>query len=1306
MTNTALRLVSRILSHGFGAAKGGASTYIGREAVARLMGMIMSPAQTETDITRDANYRLNRDIMALWKQMNVRNLDEKVSGAIREILKKFYVGAKVQDAKRTHDEQGKKTVPKGWVAWSDKMQTSKEVELEKEFDNIYGKLVPVKETRSEKTTETKRARKSKAKGRDPVREPAREPERVGNYYDVLADIARTVKSDSTVYVSHDTDLYATGIAEELSGIVSEAYVLLCTGHDAADLRRYTDLSDSHTFTILVVGNYGDARKYLECCEKWKAKKKAPTDWVYVAVEGAGDKASAEGMAKISSVVVGSAGAAAVLKTKQMIGSPTCEGQVGNIPVFRTYSDNIKFYNAPILDGKLSDYVGCAAAKLQVNVDGDQRDETHGMFVLRVSRLKSWETELELDTLLQLARQGNVHLVTTDAQHEAIVELQRTREREEAAEREKADVVVVDGDAPKRDRKQKTADAKRELTRGDKKGKNVEARRVENYDEVLWTMVNEAAHDAIIYVDPRNWESKKKSITADSICRYLAREFGRLVISSAGYESPSTPGNSTEYAEIGSNSGRVETKPLKAEAIGSEENKVSKVLLVVHAYKDAAGVTGCIAHVKTFLKWDGGVSWQTIVVGNGTKDDRDIGASLYVGSTRYNFSAKIEGEAERGGASSRETSGELRTFSDDLMLGNVPSLTPLVDEKRTVFGGLGLYVGSEYVEMNVERNGTVSRETPMVFVLRVSLLPDWRDRLPQLVTLAMQENVMLVTDKDQHDAIVGAYEAGPKSNPDVQRSTKKADAKRSETPAGKGTKGGSASGESRGNIKAAQRAAQRAAQDASSYIEPGADDGEAAQWRGPVKIMGKVWMYAEVKKAGCGESWRDLEVERENVTIKFLQVKLREAKVDAPHHAENKELPNGYFVYISCDESRNITGEYVSKTGGTGGKSKAAHKMSVIQLSTANEVSEKLGGLASSQLNPKLVVYVLCEQRGAAEGGYEPKSTKASPAKAMHGGGGIEVPWVRDRGKWKLWAQVTKEGTYEFDRNKMTILSSYSGTQPTKSRVVITKCDARASQLKPASSFKTMDPIFVKKGSVVREMQTKGTRHKVFVLPSQLNAAEYPNHLSIVDEVEEYIGDRTGGPAAQLAGDLGVAQFIIDNASNGIRPNQGIDNTRLMGKIKGITIENGYLKVDRNADVNEFAKMLPEMTILGVRDVPVRGLNAERNAFVMKDHTVDLIYASAVPFGIYTNPHKHDAVKRVANLTLLAQYTGAMRLAIQRGKCDLYLMPLGGGVFGNERPEIRAAILSARDIMKTELEKADVKIVVLAYGQDEYEFFKD
>lgn len=71
------------------------------------------------------------------------------------------------------------------------------------------------------------------------------------------------------------------------------------------------------------------------------------------------------------------------------------------------------------------------------------------------------------------------------------------------------------------------------------------------------------------------------------------------------------------------------------------------------------------------------------------------------------------------------------------------------------------------------------------------------------------------------------------------------------------------------------------------------------------------------------------------------------------------------------------------------------------------------------------------------------------------------------------AVARRKGAYEFDRDTMTIRSSYSGTPHTESRVVITECSARASELRPASSFDTMAPIGVKKGSVVREVQTKG-----------------------------------------------------------------------------------------------------------------------------------------------------------------------------------------------------------------------------------------
>ena len=130
------------------------------------------------------------------------------------------------------------------------------------------------------------------------------------------------------------------------------------------------------------------------------------------------------------------------------------------------------------------------------------------------------------------------------------------------------------------------------------------------------------------------------------------------------------------------------------------------------------------------------------------------------------------------------------------------------------------------------------------------------------------------------------------------------------------------------------------------------------WLGPATIMGKDWMYAEVQKAGCGESWRHLEVERENVDIKFLQVKPH----GTPKKATQKAIPNthakgddGAFLYIACDKDRIITGEYV------GGKGK---KRGTWALANDTDVAKKLDEVVAEHTNsPKgrdPVVYILCE----------------------------------------------------------------------------------------------------------------------------------------------------------------------------------------------------------------------------------------------------------------------------------------------------------------------------------------------------------
>ena len=57
---------------------------------------------------------------------------------------------------------------------------------------------------------------------------------------------------------------------------------------------------------------------------------------------------------------------------------------------------------------------------------------------------------------------------------------------------------------------------------------------------------------------------------------------------------------------------------------------------------------------------------------------------------------------------------------------------------------------------------------------------------------------------------------------------------------------------------------------------------------------------------------------------------------------------------------------------------------------------------------------------------------------------------------------------------------------------------------------------------------------------------------------------------------------------------------------------------------------------------------------------------------------------------------ALRIAIDRGDCDVFLMPLGGGVFCNAFSDIKAAIAYAYQGLKAEIEEANVFVKVLAW----------
>ena len=345
---------------------------------------------------------------------------------------------------------------------------------------------------------------------------------------------------------------------------------------------------------------------------------------------------------------------------------------------------------------------------------------------------------------------------------------------------------------------------------------------------------------------------------------------------------------------------------------------------------------------------------------------------------------------------------------------------------------------------------------------------------------------------------------------------------------------------------------------------------------------------------------------------------------------------------------------------------------------------------------------------------------------------VKINWLSNNGIFELSSGGnTKDGRYFFNPDTLEIITELERVQK-KSSVMIAKCNAPYESMRELlkNIEESKDPTLPKDIEIVLsnvqdiiQGTDKGERysigrHKMIVLPSQLNGAEYLSQKkdNIVKELNEYLTDYTGGPRGQLAADPGVAQFIIDNAFNEnlLDRSYGINNVKEMGidsyldgdnkdTLGPIYLINGYLQVKDTVttdDVAKFIKSLPKMTIMGVRDVPVRGLDKNYNFIKVKDpvDTVDLIYASAVPLNSYGNPNTKNVIA-IANLTIFSQYLGAMRLAVLRGNCDLYLMPLGGNAFKNKFDHIKAAIAMAYNVMKSDLKEKGINVKVLVWEGD-------
>ena len=104
-------------------------------------------------------------------------------------------------------------------------------------------------------------------------------------------------------------------------------------------------------------------------------------------------------------------------------------------------------------------------------------------------------------------------------------------------------------------------------------------------------------------------------------------------------------------------------------------------------------------------------------------------------------------------------------------------------------------------------------------------------------------------------------------------------------------------------------------------------------------------------------------------------------------------------------------------------------------------------------------------------------------------------------------------------------------------------------------------VQVRSGEIVKELRAAGRDRPLFVLPSQLNACEYPSQNHVVEHVADYVHDNTGGPRGQLACHPAVAQALLDAAASDRSPNgfHGLRDVLPTLRQHGWDVKNGYLQ---------------------------------------------------------------------------------------------------------------------------------------------------
>lgn len=307
---------------------------------------------------------------------------------------------------------------------------------------------------------------------------------------------------------------------------------------------------------------------------------------------------------------------------------------------------------------------------------------------------------------------------------------------------------------------------------------------------------------------------------------------------------------------------------------------------------------------------------------------------------------------------------------------------------------------------------------------------------------------------------------------------------------------------------------------------------------------------------------------------------------------------------------------------------------------------------------------------------------------------------------------TLSGGYIFDMKTGSVRDERSGEL-----LGSFSCDHVASTPLPypaplGAGHKRIPCIKIEDSEIMVEIQNPANGGAYFVLPSQLNGAEYPSHSFIVDTIESYKYDNTGGPRAQLAVHPGPGQFVLDNAANDRRPHgiSAVSSILQETRLAGFHFElvNGYLALPWLTDpakkrqaLDVFRQHLHKMHLLVMEDIPACGLTPDKLALSRARHRVSLLYASAVPVQAYVNKgvdSEQEAFQvQISEALLFAQYFGVLKMASRRrDRAKVFLLPLGSGVFNNPWESIAKSIALAVELLEEE-ERARLDIRVLTWS---------